>query len=358
MNYGVDITEYEGKKIGVFGGKFLPFHKGHLNCIMKAQSLVDILFVVVGYDDTYDKALCENSKISWISSRERERMISRELRHLPNIRVFSQYEPRTPDYMNDERVRTSNQSIIDTCGGKVDVVFSSELEYESYFNQYFPNSKHVVLDAPRKEFTISASKLRSEGVYKHWDYLPKAVKEFYTKRVAICGIESVGKTHLLKMLSSYFDTNYLEEYGRLYYDELDSYTDVALASDYADIAVGHVHQMNIASRESNKVLLVDTDLIYTQYFHFRQYGKDHDVLDAMIIGNIEKIDAYIYIKPYNHHVLDGTRRPVEEETRQRYNLLLEEMYTNYGKALIIVDEPERLGRFEKCVSIIENLLNS
>ena len=356
MNYGVDIKEYVGKKIGVFGGKFLPFHKGHLSCIMKAQSLVDVLFVVVGYDDEYDKSLCENSKIDWISSRERERMISRELRRLPNIRVFSQYEPRTANYMHDERVRASTQSIINTCGGKVDVVFSSEFEYEGYFNQYFPNSTHVVLDVGRNEIEISATKLRAEGVYKHWDLLPKSVKEFYTKRVAICGIESVGKTHLLKMLSSYFNTNYLEEYGRVYYDELDSYTDVALASDYTDIAVGHVHQMNIASKESNKVLLVDTDLIYTQYFHFRQYGKDNDVLDAMIIGNVEKIDAYIYIKPHNLHVLDGTRRPVEEETRQRYNLLLEEMYANYGKELKIVDEHERLKRFEACVKIIESVL--
>jgi HTH-type transcriptional regulator, transcriptional repressor of NAD biosynthesis genes len=356
MNYGVDIKEYAGKKIGVYGGKFLPFHNGHLNCIMKAQSLVDVLFVVVGYDDEYDKALCANSKLQWISSRERERMISRELRDLPNIRVFSQYEPRTDDYMIDERVGVSTQSIIATCGGKVDVVFSSEVEYESYFAQYFPKSKHVVLDAGRTEVNISATKLRTEGVYKHWNLLPKSVKEFYTKRVAICGIESVGKTHLLKMLSSYFNTNHLEEYGRVYYDELDSYTDVALASDYEDIAVGHVHQMNIASRESNKVLLVDTDLIYTQYFHFRQYGKDHDVLDAMIKGNVEKIDAYIYIKPHNFHELDGTRRPVEEETRQRYNSLLEEMYSNYGRQLCIVDEPERLKRFEECVKIIENVL--
>ena len=323
---------------------------------MKAQSLVDVLFVVIGYDDVYDQSLCANTKFEWISARERERIISRELRELSNIRVFSQYEPRSNYFMNDERVAISNQSLIETCGGTVDVVFSSEVEYESYFNKYLPNSKHVVLDANRNEVNISATKIRTEGIYQHWDLIPQSVKEYYTKRVAICGIESVGKTHLLKMLSSYFNTNHIEEYGRKYYDELNSYTDVALASDYVDIAVGHLHQMNIASRVSNKVLLIDTDLIYTQYFHFRQYGEDHDVLDAMIKGNVEKIDVYIYIKPHNFHELDGTRRPVEEETRQHYNLLLEEMYANYGKELIIVDEPERLARFQECVNIIKSIL--
>ena len=356
MNYGVEIGEYKGKTIGVYGGKFLPFHKGHLNCIMKAQSLVDILFVVVGFDDEYDQSLCANTKMKWISSRERERMISRELRRLPNIRVFSQYEPRTDHYMQDERVSISNQQLINTCGGRVDVVFSSEHAYESYFNKYFPNSKHVVLDYHRKEFNISATKLRTEGVFKYWDLLPKSVQEFYTKRVAICGIESVGKTHLLQMLASYFNTVHLEEYGRLYYDELNSFIDVALPSDFPDIAVGHVHRMNLASIEANKVLLVDTDLIYTQYFYYRQYGKLNTVLDSMIKENVEKIDTYIFIKPYNDHELDGTRLPVDDRMRTKYNKTLEELYEHYGKKLIFVDEPQRLERFGECTKIITKVL--
>lgn len=38
MNYGVEISSYKGQKIGLYSGKFLPFHKAHLKCIMQAQS--------------------------------------------------------------------------------------------------------------------------------------------------------------------------------------------------------------------------------------------------------------------------------------------------------------------------------
>lgn len=317
--------------------------------------LVDVLFVVVGYDDEYDKALCENSKAKWMSSRDRERIISEELKDLPNIRVFSAYEKRSDDYMNDDSIFESAVNVINSCGGKIDIVFSSELEYGEYFAKYYPESEHVILDAD-KTINISATKLRTEGIYKHWDMLPKSTQNYFTKRIVICGIESAGKTHLLKMLSHYFNTIHVEEYGRIYYDELNSYIDIAQHSDYHDIAVGHCHRLNEAHKKANKVVLCDTDLVYTQYFHERELDYLNAVLDTLISDSVEKIDTYIYIEPHNFHELDGTRRPVSDKRRQKLNEQLKDLYGFYGINLIIVDEPERLNRFEKCVNIIEKLI--
>lgn len=57
MDNGVPITEYADKRVGVYGGKFFPFHKGHVSFVMEAAKLVDVLFVALQYDEEYEKSL-------------------------------------------------------------------------------------------------------------------------------------------------------------------------------------------------------------------------------------------------------------------------------------------------------------
>lgn len=357
MNFGVQVNEYKDKRIGLYGGKFLPFHMGHLNCILQAQSKVDILFVVIGYDDDYDKSLCEGKNFEWVSSRVRERWITEELRAFKNIRVLSQYERRSDDYMNDETIADSYKELLHNIGGKVDMVFSSEPEYESYFEKYLPMAKHHIVDPARSRFNISATKVREDGIFPSWEFLPKSVQRYYVKRVAVCGIESAGKTHLTKMLSVQLRTELVKEYGRLYYENINGFNDISEPTDYEEIAVGHCHNMNMQAKEANKVLIVDTDLCYTQFFYVMENKCYNPAIDMLIKSNAEKIDVYIYIEPHNPHELDGTRRPVTDLEREQRNNMLKEIYQSYGIHLIIVDEPDRHLRYEKCLSVIEGLIN-
>ena len=34
-------------KVGMYGGKFMPFHKGHMYCVEKAASMCEKLYVTV-----------------------------------------------------------------------------------------------------------------------------------------------------------------------------------------------------------------------------------------------------------------------------------------------------------------------
>ena len=34
-------------KVGMYGGKFMPFHKGHLHCVEVASSMCDKLYVIL-----------------------------------------------------------------------------------------------------------------------------------------------------------------------------------------------------------------------------------------------------------------------------------------------------------------------
>lgn len=339
MNLGVDVSEYKGKTIGIYGGKFLPFHGGHKTCIIEASKQVDVLFVVIGYDDEWDKALCEGTNFKWVNARTRERWISESFVHHSNIRVLSQYEKRSDDYMNDESVVQSNLELLKKVGGKIDFCFSSEPSYEEYFAKVQPNSKHIVLDPMRSKVNISATEIREGGVYKYWDLLPKSVQKHYVKRVCIIGTESTGKTTLCRKLSEMYDTNWVGEYGRIFYEELGSCYDVMYEKDFVKIACGHNHKIEEAVEDANKVLFIDTDNIYTQFFMVEQFGKVDSTISSIIYSGTDEIDLYLYLKPVIPHELDGMRQLKTKYQIEEDDNLLTFMYKDlYGKNIVVVDQ--------------------
>lgn len=40
-----------GKTVGMYGGKFLPLHMGHVYMMTKASTMVDELHIIVSYDE-------------------------------------------------------------------------------------------------------------------------------------------------------------------------------------------------------------------------------------------------------------------------------------------------------------------
>lgn len=356
MNFGVDVNTYDKSlTFGYFGGKFLPFHMGHLWCIIKASQMVDVLFVVVTYDDEWDKQLCKNTKFKWVDHSVRERWITKSVKDLPNVRVLSVYEKRFKNWHNRPEIHESTKKLIESVGGKIDIVFSSENEYDEYFKEYFPNTKHIVLDPERKVVNISATEIRKAGVYKLWDYLPKSVQEYYTKRVCLSGIESSGKSTLTKILATLYNTNYVEEYGRTYYDEIGGFHEINNPHDLINIAMGHNHKINEAIQHSNKLLFIDTDNIYTQFYHITCYNKENPVLAELIKANASKIDLHILIEPRNPHELDGTRRPVTDAERWFNFRLIKELFDKYGIKYKIIKSSRDI---DECIKIINELIDA
>lgn len=180
MNEALFTTIPEDKTVGMFGGKFFPFHQGHLNFILKAQSQVDIFYVVVAYDDEYDKELCEETNFEWVPSHVRESWIAEELKDFLNIRVISNYERKSDDYLNDNSIFDTNKVLIEAVGGRLDYVFSNKYDgYDPYFKKFLPDTQHIILDTVR---LIAATEIRQHGVHQRWEFLPKAVQEYYTSK--------------------------------------------------------------------------------------------------------------------------------------------------------------------------------
>jgi len=238
-------------------------------------------------------------------------------------------------------------------GEPITHVFSSEHAYTEFFNVLYPDAEHVVVDANREKYTISATKLRTEGVYKNWELLPEVVRRYYVKKVVIVGTESCGKSTLVKNLATLYNTNYVEEYGRTFYEELGGCKDITMAEDYQLIAYQHkVDEFN-ALKNANKVLFVDTEAIVTQYY-LKAYLNERDALLTRIANN-QKYDLWIFLEPDVKWVDDGTRTFGEQHVREQNNDDLKYMLRYMGVQYITI-KGNYNERITKAINYVDNLL--
>lgn len=78
------------ENIGVVFGKFYPLHTGHIYLIQRACSQVDELHIIMGYDDTRDRSLFEDSAMSQQPTvPDRLRWLLQTFKYQKNIRIHA-----------------------------------------------------------------------------------------------------------------------------------------------------------------------------------------------------------------------------------------------------------------------------
>lgn len=342
--------------VGVYGGKFFPPHIGHLSFIYQAATEVDKLYVVVQYDLEHEAKLVENTNFKIIDPKERVAWLSEELRDYPNIHVLAQYEHRSDEHLTDPLCGETYKELTRMVGGKIDVVFSNTHEYDEYFNTWLPGVTHRVMLENRDIHDISATEIRAKGIYASWDYLPKAVQRAYLKRVCLVGWESTGKTFTSKIIAKIMNTTYVEEYGRTYYEEKGAFSTIDKTDDYVEIAAGHLHALHYA--QGNKLIVMDTDLVYTQFFHMKQHGFKNPILELMIENRQDKIDYYLFLEPHNALHQDGSRYEQLQDERQQTSDKLKELYLSYGRELIVINEADNHTRLTTCLNLVDQYVHN
>ena len=167
--------------LGMFGGKFMPFHRGHLHCVEKALEVCDrlylILFVNAEQEDGIIQSFAQRAsggEYGWLKLTPAERWKTVQ-------KVASQYNGRViplcidlancRDEHGNENWEKETPLVLDACKeGLFDVVFGSEEEYRTYFNKAYPFADYYIIDKNRTEVPISATKVRSmnEDEAKGW----------------------------------------------------------------------------------------------------------------------------------------------------------------------------------------------
>lgn len=338
--------------VGFIGGKFLPLHLGHVFAITKAACMVDKFYVILSHSEKRDHSLCSASKVDYIPAQIRLRWLSQLTKDMENVHVLSIEDEAENDQEYDWQ--EGAKAIRKAIGKPIDVVFSSEAAYTPIFKQIYPDSKHILLDETRELIPISATKIREEGPFMHWDFLPKIVKPFFVKKVVIVGTESCGKSTLTRYLAKIFNTTYVEEYGRVACDELGGCDGILLPEDFQDIAYSHKLLEHKAIQNANKVVFIDTEAIVTQYYSKLYCDQEQRLLDE--ISQLQQYDLWLLLEPDVKWVDDGLRIHGEQSVREENHIKLKQMLDQKG-----ISYHEIKGnygeRLDSVVELVHSLMN-
>lgn len=320
-------------KIGVMFGKFLPPHRGHLNTILNAATLVQKLYVVISDNKESTKKLCEENNLCEIKVSLRKQWLSQELLDMPHIKVVVLDETNIPIYPNGwtEWARLLDKAV----GEEINEFFCGEQEYVDKLNLYFPEAHVTLFDPNRTFFNISATKIR-DNPHKYWDYILGPARPFFAKKVLIAGTESCGKTILTKTLAKIYHTSWSEEVGRYYAERyLGGDENYFTDEDFTRIAHQQVEQDFKALRSANRICFFDTDATATQYFSELYMGHSNPVVEQYINGN--KYDVVFLLYPDVEWVNDGMRLNGEQEKRVALHQKLKEKYKSHGFNVIEIN---------------------
>ncbi|MBD7983823.1 multifunctional transcriptional regulator/nicotinamide-nucleotide adenylyltransferase/ribosylnicotinamide kinase NadR [Sporosarcina sp. Sa2YVA2] len=340
----METTQRESKMtVGHYGGKFIPFHKGHLYAITKAAAQVDKLYVLVSYDEGRDRKLCYDAGLDYIDFKRRQQWITTSVKNMSNVTVLAVEEPYSSDteYMWLE----GGQKMIEAIPEQITHIFSSESEYDTWFRRiYGEDIIHIVIDEAREIFPISATKIREEGVYANWDMIPDAAKPYYTKKIAIVGVESCGKSTLTRNLAQLFSTEYVEEYGRTVSEEIGDGSSLLTEEHYKEIVFGHKHMEYQKMKKANKLLFIDSEAVVTQYYAKMYLGRELNFIEGAIES--QDYDLYLFLEPDVKWVADGYRTFNDPAIREETNRLLKKMFEDRGIQYVTIsgNYEERLDR--------------
>lgn len=161
------------KKIGMFIGKFLPPHIGHTYQIEKCLKQVDELYVIVADSEERTKEICEQAKISPISTALRQNWLKEHFKNNDKIKFFTLNQGMLEAY--PENIDNWKNKLNLLTGGKAKIWFVDK-NFLEISKKVFPEYEFIGFD--RTNINVSATMVR-EDFKKNFDYIIPEAKDYF-----------------------------------------------------------------------------------------------------------------------------------------------------------------------------------
>jgi len=261
-------------KTGLTLGKYSPLHKGHQYLIEKAISEMDHVIIVI-YNSPETTNIPLEIRANWIR------------KIYPNIEVIEAWDGPTEIGNSPEIKQTHETYLLKILGDKrISAFYSSEF-YGEHISRAL-DAKNRLID--RKKVNISGTKFRNNP-YNFKSFVHPSVYKDFVTNVVFVGAPSTGKTTLSKKLSEIFETQWMPEYGRTFWEKHHSNRRLT-QFQLLEIAKKHIKQEDRLLYKSKKYLFADTNATTTYMFGKYYHGEVLAGLERLASSSEKRYDLW------------------------------------------------------------------
>jgi HTH-type transcriptional regulator, transcriptional repressor of NAD biosynthesis genes len=262
-------------------GKFAPLHRGHQHVIETALAEMDHVVVVI-YDACEVTSVPLPVRARWI----------RQL--YPEVEIIEAWDGPSTVSDDPRTTRIHDAYLTRLLAGRTITHFYSSEFYGDHVSRALGAIDRRV-DPNRSVVPISGSVIR-EQPFRCRQYLEPLVYRDLVTKVVLLGAPSTGKSTLAEGLASRYDTEWMPEYGREYWDAHQSDRRLTL-EQLVEIAREHRRREDELVQKANRYLFVDTDATTTLQFSMYYHGRAADELQRLADQTRDRYDVFLLCQP-------------------------------------------------------------
>ena len=242
-------------KRGLTLGKYAPLHRGHQFVIETALSEMDETVVLI-YEASETTNVPLAVRSGWIRAL------------YPSVRVIEAWDGPTETGYSLAIMQAHEDYVIDVLGIQGITHFYSSEPYGEHMSRALGSIDRRVDDS-RQRVPVSGRDIRQHP-FAYREYISPLVYKDLVANVVFLGAPGTGKTTIAERLAEVYDTRWMAEYGRDYWEK--HQVDRRLSAEQlVEIAEGHLAQEDALLSRSNRFLFTDTNAITTatfaRYYH-------------------------------------------------------------------------------------------